>query len=140
MPLTMGRANLTASVNASLVLEDGSKIAGRLHGAPVSVAGEVVFNTGMVGYTESLTDPSSRGQVLVLTYPLVGNYGVPRHFESPRIQASALIVSELALEYSHGKAEKSLPQWLYDEGIPCLSGVVTRALTKRLRTRGCMLG
>jgi len=127
-------------MNANLVLEDGSKIGGRLHGAPVSVAGEVVFNTGMVGYTESLTDPSYRGQILVLTYPLVGNYGVPRAFESPRIQASALIVSELALEYSHGAAEKSLPQWLYDEGIPCLSGVDTRALTKRLRTRGCMLG
>ena len=93
----MGRANLTASVNANLVLEDGSEIGGRLHGAPVSVAGEVVFNTGMVGYTESLTDPSYRGQILVLTYPLVGNYGVPSAFESPRIQASAIIVSELAL-------------------------------------------
>ena len=125
---------------AQLVLEDGSAIAGRLHGAPVSVAGEVVFNTGMVGYTESLTDPSYRGQILVLTYPLVGNYGVPRDFESPRIQASALVVSELALEYSHGSAEKGLAQWLHDEGIPCLSGVDTRALTKRLRTRGCMLG
>jgi carbamoyl-phosphate synthase small subunit len=80
----------------------------------------------------------------VLTYPLVGNYGVPRAgpgaFESPRIQASALIVSEMALEYSHAAAERSLPQWLADEGIPCLSGVDTRALTKRLRTRGCMLG
>src|SRR5687768_8074996 len=125
---------------AQLVLEDGTAIAGRLHGAPVSVAGEVVFNTGMVGYTESLTDPSYRGQILVLTYPLVGNYGVPRAFESPRIQASALVVSELALEYSHGSAEKSLPQWLAEEGIPCLSGVDTRALTKRLRSRGCMLG
>jgi len=72
-------------MNAQLVLEDGTAIAGRLHGAPVSVAGEVVFNTGMVGYTEALTDPSYRGQILVLTYPLVGNYGVPRHFESPRI-------------------------------------------------------
>ena len=127
-------------MNAQLVLEDGTAIAGRLHGAPVSVAGEVVFNTGMVGYTEALTDPSYRGQILVLTYPLVGNYGVPRHFESPRIQASALVVSEMALEYSHASAECSLPQWLADEGIPCLSGVDTRALTKRLRTRGCMLG
>jgi len=127
-------------MNAQLVLEDGTAIAGRLHGAPVSVAGEVVFNTGMVGYTEALTDPSYRGQILVLTYPLVGNYGVPRHFESPRIQASALVVSEMALDYSHASAERSLPQWLHDEGIPCLSGVDTRALTKRLRTRGCMLG
>ncbi len=127
-------------MKAQLVLEDGTAIAGQLHGAPVSVAGEVVFNTGMVGYTESLTDPSYRGQILVLTYPLVGNYGVPRDFESPRIQASALVVSELALEYSHASAEKSLPQWLAEEGIPCLSGVDTRALTKRLRSRGCMLG
>jgi carbamoyl-phosphate synthase small subunit len=127
-------------MNAQLVLEDGTAISGRLHGAEVSVAGEVVFNTGMVGYTESLTDPSYRGQILVLTYPLVGNYGVPRDFESPRIQASALVVSELALQYSHGSAEKSLPQWLAEQGIPCLSGVDTRALTKRLRSHGCMLG
>ena len=135
-----GARYLPFPMKAQLVLEDGTAIAGRLHGAPVSVAGEVVFNTGMVGYTEALTDPSYRGQILVLTYPLVGNYGVPRDFESPRIQASALVVSELALEYSHGTAEQSLPQWLEEEGIPCLSGVDTRALTKRLRSRGCMLG
>ena len=78
-------------MKSQLVLEDGSAVAGRVHGAPVSVPGEVVFNTGMVGYTEALTDPSYRGQILVLTYPLVGNYGVPRAFESPRIQASARI-------------------------------------------------
>ncbi|HZO03331.1 MAG TPA: carbamoyl-phosphate synthase domain-containing protein, partial [Burkholderiales bacterium] len=125
---------------AKLVLEDGSALSGRLFGAAKSVAGEVVFNTGMVGYTEALTDPSYRGQILTLTYPLVGNYGVPPSFESPRIQASALVVSELALEYSHASAQKSLPQWLLEEGIPCLAGVDTRALTKRLRTRGCMLG
>ena len=125
---------------AQLVLEDGTSIAGRMFGAPKSVAGEVVFNTGMVGYTEALTDPSYRGQILVLTYPLVGNYGVPPSFESPRIQASALVVSELALEYSHATSPRSLPEWLSDEGIPCLAGVDTRALTKRLRSRGCMLG
>lgn len=125
---------------AQLVLEDGTAITGRLFGAPKSVAGEVVFNTGMVGYTEALTDPSYRGQILVLTYPLVGNYGVPPSFESPRIQAAALVVSELALEYSHATSQRSLPQWLSDEGIPCLAGVDTRALTKRLRSRGCMLG
>jgi len=104
------------------------------------VSGEVVFNTGMVGYTESLTDPSYSGQILCLTYPLVGNYGVPPAFESSRIQAAALVVSELAGEYSHAMAEKSLPTWLREQGIPCLSGIDTRALTKRLRTRGCMLG
>jgi carbamoyl-phosphate synthase small subunit len=125
---------------ATLVLEDGARYAGRLSGFPSSVAGEVVFNTGMVGYTESLTDPSYRGQILCLTYPLVGNYGVPPAFESSRIQATALVVSELAAEYSHAMAEKSLPQWLHEQGIPCLSGIDTRALTKRLRTRGCMLG
>jgi carbamoyl-phosphate synthase small subunit len=126
--------------SGALVLEDGTAVKGRLGGFPKSVAGEVVFNTGMVGYTEALTDPSYRGQILVLTYPLVGNYGVPPAFESSRIQAAALVVSELAYEYSHSAATKSLPQWLEEEGIPCLSGVDTRALTKRLRTQGCMLG
>jgi carbamoyl-phosphate synthase small subunit len=129
-----------ASTAARLVLEDGATFAGRQLGYPRSVSGEVVFNTGMVGYTEALTDPSYRGQIMVLTYPLVGNYGVPRAFESPRIQATALVVSELALEYSHAAAEKSLPQWLHEQAIPCLAGIDTRALTKRLRSRGCMLG
>ena len=125
---------------AALELEDGTTFAGRQLGFARPVAGEVVFNTGMVGYTEALTDPSYRGQILVLTYPLVGNYGVPPAFESDRIQATALVVSELADEYSHASALKSLPQWLVEERIPCLAGVDTRALTKRLRTGGCMLG
>jgi carbamoyl-phosphate synthase small subunit len=124
----------------SLVLEDGAAFAGRLLGFPKSVSGEVVFNTGMVGYTEALTDPSYGGQILVMTYPLVGNYGVPPDFESQKIQATALVVCELSEHYSHAGAQKSLAQWLYDEGIPCLSGVDTRALTKRLRAKGCMLG
>ena len=136
----MSLAKLTGMNPAQLILEDGSVFRGRSLGYPKSVAGEVVFNTGMVGYTEALTDPSYRGQIMTLTYPLVGNYGVPEAFESPRIQASALIVSELAIEYSHAAARKSLPQWLYDEGIPCLAGIDTRALTKRLREKGCMLG
>jgi carbamoyl-phosphate synthase small subunit len=127
-------------MNARLVLEDGAVFRARAHGAPRAVAGEVVFNTGMVGYTESLSDPSYRGQILVMTYPLVGNYGVPSAFESPRIQAAALVVSELSREYSHAQARSSLDAWLRAEGIPCLSGVDTRALTKRLRARGCMLG
>ena len=128
------------SLAAKLVLEDGTEFRGRSLGFPASAAGEVVFNTGMVGYTESLTDPSYSGQILCLTYPLVGNYGVPPAFESARIQARALVVSELAAEYSHAAAQKSLPQWLRDERIPCLAGIDTRALTKRLRSRGCMLG
>jgi len=131
---------VSAAPEAKLVLEDGAVFAGRSLGFARPAAGEVVFNTGMVGYTESLTDPSYAGQILVLTYPLVGNYGVPAHFESARIQASALVVSELALEYSHGAAAKSLPQWLREQRIPCLAGVDTRALTKRLRSRGCMAG
>ena len=126
--------------SATLLLEDGTRYGGQLSGFPKPVSGEVVFNTGMVGYTESLTDPSYSGQILCLTYPLVGNYGVPPAFESSRIQASALVVSELADEYSHAMAQKSLPQWLREQGIPCLSGIDTRALTKRLRSRGCMLG
>jgi carbamoyl-phosphate synthase small subunit len=126
--------------SARLILEDGTSYSGRLSGYPRPVSGEVVFNTGMVGYTESLTDPSYSGQILCLTYPLVGNYGVPPAFESAKIQASALVVSELAAEYSHAMAEKGLPQWLHEQAIPCLSGIDTRALTKRLRTRGCMLG
>ena len=125
---------------AALVLEDGTVFAGRSAGFPRSVAGEVVFNTGMVGYTEALTDPSYRGQILALTYPLIGNYGVPEHFESSRIQAAGLVVAELAHEYSHGSAQKSLPQWLVEQRIPCITGVDTRALTKRLRAQGCMPG
>jgi len=125
---------------AQLILEDGSSFAGRSLGAPRSVSGEVVFNTGMVGYTESLTDPSYSGQILAMTYPLVGNYGVPPAFESGRIQVAALIVSELAAQYSHAAAQRGLPQWLREEGIPCLAGIDTRALTKRLRRHGCMLG
>jgi carbamoyl-phosphate synthase small subunit len=125
---------------ARLELEDGTRFSGRQLGFPKSVSGEVVFNTGMVGYTESLTDPSYSGQILCLTYPLVGNYGVPPAFESGKIQAAALVVCGLAAEYSHATAQKSLPQWLIEQGIPCLAGVDTRALTKRLRHRGCMLG
>src|SRR5688572_820274 len=109
-----------------LILEDESSFAGRVFGSCRPANGEVVFNTGMVGYTEALTDPSYRGQIMVLTYPLVGNYGVSNHFESPKIQATALVVSELAEQYSHATALKSLPQWLHEEGIPCLAGIDTR--------------
>jgi carbamoyl-phosphate synthase small subunit len=125
---------------AALVLEDGTRYGGLQLGHPRSMAGEVVFNTGMVGYTEALTDPSYSGQIMVLTYPLVGNYGVPPAFESGRIHAAGLVVSELALEYSHASAQMSLPQWLHEQGIPCIAGIDTRALAKRLRERGSMLG
>ena len=132
-----------------LELEDGTVAEGLSFGAARSVSGEVVFNTGMVGYPESLTDPSYRGQILVLTYPLVGNYGVPpaerergilKHFESERIQIAGLVVSEYCARYSHWNAVKSLGEWLGENGVPAIQGVDTRALTKRIRQQGTMLG
>lgn len=139
-------------MKTTLLLEDGSEWAGELFGGCVPAAGEVVFNTGMVGYPESLTDPSYSGQILVLTYPLVGNYGVPQTrnggpavlarspFESERIHARALIVADYSRHYSHWRAAESLHSWLEREGIPGITGVDTRALTKRLRHRGTMRG
>jgi carbamoyl-phosphate synthase small subunit len=133
-----------------LRLEDGTVFEGVAFGSGVQAAGEVVFNTGMVGYPESLTDPSYAGQILTLTYPLIGNYGVPhyRHddnglpigFESGRIQVSGLIVWEHSERYSHHRATRSLDEWLRSEGIPALASVDTRALTKKLREKGTMLG
>jgi len=133
-----------------LVLEDGSEFPGALFGAVCPVAGEVVFNTGMVGYPETLTDPSYAGQILVLTYPHIGNYGVPRWsrddlglpewFESERIQVTGLVIATLSDDVSHWSAERSLDDWLKKESVPGLSGVDTRALAKRLRDRGAMLG
>lgn len=132
-----------------LILEDGLICSGKPFGWPGSVAGEVVFNTGMVGYPETLTDPSYRGQILVLTYPLIGNYGVPgeerrdglsHYFESDRVQISGLVVSELSRSFNHWSAVRSLDDWLREHRVPGLSGVDTRLLTQRLRTSGSMLG
>ena len=129
-----------------LHLEDGTVFEGKSFGAALpknkQIHGEVVFNTGMTGYVESLTDPSYAGEIVVLTYPLVGNYGVPdkKFFESSKIQIAGLVVSEYCEEYSHADAKMSLGQWLKDSGIPAISGVDTRALTKKLRERGVMLG
>lgn len=134
---------------ATLVLKDGSSYHGYLFGAPVSSSGEVVFNTGMVGYPESLTDPSYKGQILVLTYPLIGNYGVPSrdadagiltHFESSTIHIQGLIISDYTQHYSHWNAHKSLDAWLTEHSIPGIYGIDTRALTKKLREHGTMLG
>ena len=136
-------------MTAKLLLADGSVFTGAAFGAPASIAGEVVFNTGMVGYPECFTDPSYRGQILVLTYPLIGNYGVPGSpeqmgldsaFESTRIQISGLIVSEYSTEFSHWNARNSLDSWLKANGVPAIAGVDTRQLTQKLRTHGCMLG
>ncbi len=132
-----------------LVLEDGTEYRGFSFGAERSVAGEVVFNTGMVGYVESLTDPSYTGQILTLTYPLIGNYGVPGDaeaeglplfFESGRIHIAALIVSDYSQDCSHWNAVRSLADWLKAENIPALTGIDTRSLTKQLREKGTLLG
>ena len=134
---------------AKLVLEDGTVFTGEAFGSPNSVAGEVVFNTGMVGYPECFTDPSYEGQILVLTYPLIGNYGVPpvsqdgplqQDFESQRIHIAGLVVSEHSQQFSHWKGATSLHTWLESNGVPGISGIDTRRLTQKLREHGCMLG
>ncbi|KAJ8282992.1 hypothetical protein COCON_G00055110 [Conger conger] len=137
--------------SAHLVLEDGTRMKGFSFGHGRSVSGELVFNTGLVGYPEALTDPSYRGQILTLTYPIVGNYGVPntqeldalglrRHVESDRIQVSGLLVQDYSHDYSHWNSVKSLAQWLQEEEVPALYGVDTRMLTKIIRDKGTVLG
>lgn len=124
-----------------LVLADGSSFNGRPFGADRDVKGEVVFNTGMTGYVESLTDPSYRGQILVYTYPLQGNYGVPKGpFESRAIQVQGLVVTRYSASPSHHACVRSLGDWLRAEGVPAIEGVDTRALTQRLREHGTMEG
>jgi carbamoyl-phosphate synthase small subunit len=125
-----------------LLLEDGTFFEGEIKGAKRSVSGEVVFNTGMVGYPESLTDPSYYGQILVFTYPLIGNYGISNieNYESDKIQVKALILSSICEKPSHWSRKKNLEDWLEEEGIPALTGIPTRTLTKILREKGTMLG
>jgi len=138
-------------MKAMLVLEDGTVIEGRGFGAPGVRTGEVVFTTGMVGYTESLTDPSYAGQILVFTYPLIGNYGVapytledefglPMHFESVGIKVEGVAVHEVYTKPSHWASRKSLDEWLREEGVPGIWGIDTRELVKKLRERGVMSG
>lgn len=136
--------------NVTLVLEDGTKFRGRSFGYEQPVAGEVVFNTAMMGYPESLTDPSYAGQLMALTYPLVGNYGVPpftveangiaTFMESDKIYASAIIVADYSEEYCHWNAVESLADWLKREHVPGITGIDTRQLTKVLREHGVMMG
>lgn len=136
--------------NVTLVLEDGTLFHGKSFGYEQPVAGEVVFNTAMMGYPESLTDPSYAGQLMTLTYPLVGNYGVPpftveanglpTYMESDRIYASAIIVSDYSEQYSHWNASESLASWLKREKVPGITGIDTRQLTKVLREHGVMMG
>ena len=141
-------------VLTSLELQDGTVYQGYSFGAKKSIAGELVFQTGMVGYPESITDPSYRGQILVITFPLVGNYGVPSretmdevlkdlpaHFESSQIHIAGLITASYSGEdFSHFLATSSLGSWLKEQGVPAIYGVDTRALTKRIREEGSMLG
>jgi len=142
--------NMLLNKSAKLVLEDGSVFYGSSFAAEKSVAGEVVFSTGMVGYPESFTDPSYKGQILCLTYPLIGNYGVPsdekdvfgipKHFESNKIHIRGLVISDYSFEYSHWNAKKSLAEWLKENNVPGIFDVDTRELTKKIRERGAMLG
>ena len=135
---------------AKLILDDGTVFSGWAFGATKNAAGEVVFNTAMTGYPESLTDPSYAGQMLTITYPLVGNYGVPSTdiaenglpelMESERIHATALIVADYSETYSHWNAKESLDTWLKHEGVPAITGIDTRRLTMLLREHGVMMG
>jgi carbamoyl-phosphate synthase small subunit len=126
---------------AHLVLEDGSVYGGYAFGVDASVHGEVVFSTSMTGYQEMLTDPSFAGQIVVPTYPLIGNYGVnERDFESRKVQVSGFVVREHSLRPSHSLSTMTLDEFLKSQGIPGISGVDTRAITRRLRTRGVMMG
>ncbi|RNJ77171.1 MAG: carbamoyl-phosphate synthase (glutamine-hydrolyzing) small subunit [Nitrosopumilus sp. H13] len=135
---------------AKLILDDGTVLEGQGFGSSGTIFGEIVFNTGMVGYVEALTDPSYSGQILTLTYPLVGNYGVPdpeatdadgisKYFESDKIHARGLVVHELSLTASHWNLAMTLDEWMHKEGIPGISGIDTRTLTKKLRTGGVMM-
>jgi carbamoyl-phosphate synthase small subunit len=132
-----------------LILEDGTEFSGFSFGSEKSTSGEVVFNTAMVGYTESLTDPSYKGQLLTLTYPLIGNYGVPgdskqddleEFYESYSMHISGLIVSDYTEDFSHWNAKSSLGDWLKKNDVPGIYGIDTRELTKILREKGTMLG
>lgn len=152
--LAAPREGADAETAVRLELKDGAKYLGVSFGANKSVSGELVFQTGMVGYPESITDPSYKGQILVVTFPLIGNYGVPSrdtmdeilgdlpaHFEATQVHVSGLIVASYSGEdYSHHLATSSLGTWLKEQGIPAMYGVDTRALTKRIREEGSMLG
>ncbi|MFZ2150033.1 MAG: glutamine-hydrolyzing carbamoyl-phosphate synthase small subunit [Minisyncoccia bacterium] len=130
------------SNNPKLIFKDGTIFEGKSFGAPQSVAGEVVFATGMVGYPEALTDPSFRGQILVMTYPLIGNYGVPKKelLESGEIQVAGLIVCNYVNTPSHHANEITLAEWFKQEDVPLIEIKDTRALTEKLRDEGASLG
>lgn len=143
------KTELQETRKAVLVLEDGSIFVGHGFGAPKKVSGEIVFSTSMVGYPESLTDPSYKGQILTFTYPLVGNYGVPpndkehgvlKYFESDSVKVTGFVIHELCKNPFHWASTKTLDQWLKDQFVPGIYGVDTRKLTKKLRVKGVLLG
>jgi carbamoyl-phosphate synthase small subunit len=143
------KTELQETGKAVLVLEDGSTFVGSGFGAAKKVSGEIVFSTSMVGYPESLTDPSYKGQILTFTYPLVGNYGVPpydkengvlNYFESDDIKVTGFVVHELCKNPFHWASTRTLDQWLKDEDVPGIYGIDTRKLTKKLRVKGVLLG
>ena len=135
---------------AKLILEDGTEFPGWSFGYEGNAVGEVVFNTAMMGYPESLTDPSYAGQILVTTFPLIGNYGVPDtgmgadglplFMESEKIHVKALVVADYSENFSHWNAQESLASWLQREKIPAITGINTRQLTMVLREHGVMMG
>jgi len=134
---------------ATFTIRDGPMFTGKSFGARSNISGEAVFTTSLVGYPESLTDPSYRGQILVFTQPLIGNYGVPsaekdsngllKYFESPNLQAAGVVVADVAEQYSHWTAVESLGEWCAREGVPAISGVDTRAIVTYLREQGSSL-
>jgi len=148
---TPSRARATKATHdrATFTIRDGPVFHGTSFGAKSNVSGEAVFTTSLVGYPESLTDPSYRGQILVFTQPLIGNYGVPpsardesgllKYFESPNIQAVGVVVADFAERYSHWTAVESLSAWCAREGVPAISGVDTRAIVTYLREQGSSL-
>ena len=144
------KKSIHAKKFGKLIFDDGTVLDGEGFGYSTTVFGEIVFNTGMVGYTEALTDPSYKGQILTLTYPLVGNYGVPdpevkdddgipKYFEADEIQARGLVIHELSHTASHWNLSMTLDEWMHNEKIPGIAEIDTRALTKKLRTSGVMM-
>ena len=149
-PRVSTRTTKPSFERATFTIRDGPIFHGMSFGAKTNISGEAVFTTSLVGYPESMTDPSYRGQILVFTQPLIGNYGIPsaardeygllKYFESPNIQACGIVVADVALQYSHWTAVESLAEWCAREGVPAISGVDTRAIVTYLREQGSSLG